>query len=76
MDCRSSKQNAGDVLLTPLFQELGRLARYSVGEDPSALPIVLLSDSLFRKIKKALSTKCSITDIITIVRCSSGSHYR
>ncbi len=79
MDMRISKQVGRDVLLSPLFQELGRLARYSEGEDSQQLPMAFVSASLHTKLKDGLAQHCNITDMIrkggcvlpfkSIVRC-------
>jgi hypothetical protein len=68
MDIRNSKQQS--VLLTPLFQELGRLARYTTGESPFLSPVALTGKRLYKKFKKGLLKSSHLTEIIKAVRQS------
>jgi hypothetical protein len=71
MDIRNSKQNASSLLLTPLFQQLGRLARYTKGESPFKSPIALLGSSVYHKFRAGLEKWTNLAEIIKSV-CNSN----
>jgi hypothetical protein len=43
-----------------MFQELGRMARYTAGESMHTLPIAFLHDGTLRELKKRLDTHTAL----------------
>ncbi len=59
--------------LTSMFQELGRMARYTAGESMHTLPIAFLHDGTLRELKKRLDTHTALQSMKMKV-CGSPGH--
>ncbi len=46
--------------LTPMFQELGRMARYTAGESMHQLPIAFLHNGTLKELKKRIEMHTSL----------------
>jgi hypothetical protein len=55
--------------LTPMFQELGRMARYTVGEALHKLPIAFLHKQTFERLQKHLTTSTTLAAMGIKVGC-------
>jgi len=55
-------------LLTPMFQELGRMARYTTGEDVGELPIAFLHQGTVTKLAECLEDHTVLPGMVTKVR--------
>ncbi len=54
--------------LTPMFQELGRMARYTAGESVHKLPIAFLHNGTLKELRKHMKTHTSLQSMKMKVR--------